>query len=82
MEPSQAQPEPRAVESAIAPVEEVGAVLGYAARPAGAKRVWRWIRPGSVLFFVMVAGLAVGVVKVGRHKYLLPWRKLAIRRVS
>jgi hypothetical protein len=60
MEPLPTEPEPRAAESVAARAEEGGAVLGYAARPAGARRVWRWIRPGSVLFFVLVTALAVG----------------------
>ena len=62
MEPSSTNPELRAAESAIARAEDshVGRLLGYAARPAGARRLWRWIRPGSVLFFVLLAGLAAG----------------------
>jgi len=62
MEPSQAKPDPRAEESAVARAEDAhaGPVLGYAARPAGARRLWRWIRPGSVLFFVLIAWLAAG----------------------
>src|ERR1700712_5827537 len=67
MEPSPANPEPRAVESLVvesAPARaedlHLGPMLGYAAKPVGAKRLWRWIRPGSVLFFVLIAGLAAG----------------------
>jgi len=62
MEPSPTEPEPRAAESTTARAEDlhIGPVLGYAARPAGARRLWRWIRPGSVLFFVLIAGLAAG----------------------
>jgi len=64
MEPPPTDPlsEPRAAESTTARAEDlhIGPVLGYAARPAGARRIWRWIRPGSVLFFVLVTALAAG----------------------
>ncbi len=38
-------------------------VLGYAPRSgrgAWRRRIWPWVRPGSVLFFVIVAGITVG----------------------
>ncbi len=42
------------------PPSPAALVLGYAERGKGIKRLWRWVRPGTVLFFLIVAGITVG----------------------
>src|SRR4051812_20354783 len=49
-----------------------GAVLGYAPRSA-ARRVWRWVRPGSAGFFLLMLALAAGATWItwGTWKWML-----------